>query len=236
MSDKKADKETKTEKVKLSIRMNDFLRINRKPIFVVLIVVIATVVGLGVFTSIQKSLASNAAAMYEALNTKYTEWQSETVEDAKLTKGNGVLTDIENLLKKYKSSYSAQKALLLKAELLSARKDFKGAEEAYLLLAKNYSKSFLAPTALINAAAMAEEGGNKDNALKLLQQAETEFKPDTIGINRALFNIGRIFEEMKQFENASGAYSKLIVKGMDDDWTKLAHDRIIFLKANGLLK
>ncbi len=236
MSYMNLDKESKAEKIKLSIRMNDFLRKNRKPVLAIFIVIIAAVLGLGIFTAIQQTVVSKAAGEYESLVSLYETWESETAEDVKLAKGNELITGIENLSKKYKSSYSAQTALVMKAEILLARKDYKGAEETYLFLTQNYPKSHLAPTALLNAAAQAEEGGNKENALKLLQKAETEFKADTIGLNRALFNIGRIYEEMKQFENASSAYTKLIVKGIDDDWTKLAHDRIIYMKSSGLIK
>ena len=95
---------------------------------------------------------------------------------------------------------------------------------------EHFPKTYLAPIALQNAAVAAEERGAPDAAIAHYQAVVEKYTGKTVGIPHALFSIGRLSEASKDYAAAIASYEKLLSLYADDDWTKLAKDRIIILK------
>jgi TolA-binding protein len=96
--------------------------------------------------------------------------------------------------------------------------------------------SYIAPVALQGAANAADEQGASDRATADYRKFVDRYSDKTIGIPHAYFAIGRLAEQSKDYAAANTAYQKIIATWPDGDWTKLATDRIISLKSQGLLK
>lgn len=222
------------DKEKFSDRLNDFLRANRKALIILGIVVIALVVFVGAYSIVAQDRLNRSTVALERLEAQFDAWTSSSEAD-RPGKGDSILAEADALRKSYPKSYAAQRAAVVKARILFERKDYAGAEAAFTLIADEAPASHLAPVALSNAASMAEERGDSEAALSYLTRADAKY-PSAPGSARVVFSIGRVHEGMKQYDKALEAYNRLVARGDDDDWTKLARDRIIFLRSTGLAK
>ncbi|TFG78742.1 MAG: tetratricopeptide repeat protein [Spirochaetales bacterium] len=222
------------EKAHFPERLNDFMRANRIAIltFIVLIVIAVAALGIAAFIT-QDRLAKSTIAL-ETLESNYDAWTAIS-EDQRPGQSAAILSEADALISRYSREYAAQRARILKGLVLYELKDYAGAEDAYLGVSLAVPESHLAPVALANAAAMAEERGDTEAALAHLIEAENSY-PGAPGAGRVSFSIGRIYEETRQFDKAMAAYGRLVALGNESDWTKLAHDRIIYLRSLGLAK
>lgn len=227
VSNAKAD-----EKMKISDHINLFLRKNRVAILVVIAVIILAIIGLGVWSAVHERSVALSTSALESVEADYDAYLGAAEAD-KAAKGDAILAAIDGIQKRYGKTYASLRSAVVKAKLLYERKDIAGAEAAYQSIANADPSSHLAPTALVNAAAMAEERGDLDAAIAHLEAADQKY-PDAPGASRVIFSIGRLYESQKQYAKATEAYARLVAKGADDDWTKLCRDRIIFLAAQGL--
>ncbi|MFA6507890.1 MAG: tetratricopeptide repeat protein, partial [Treponemataceae bacterium] len=151
-------------------------------------------------------------------------------DDAK--KNENVTALIADLKKvSIKKGYAAARALSITASVYADKKEWAEAEKNWLEAAQVDPKSYLAPIALYNAAAAAEERGDNKKALELYNRCAGEFKDSFPLAPRALFATGRINEDLKDFTTANAAYKKIIEQWPNDSWTKLAHSRIISIAA-----
>ncbi len=222
------------EAVKFSEKLNDFLRNNRKAIIIAGIAILALVVALGAYSFVRQDRLTKSTAALEAIEASFDAWTA-AAESEKAGQGDALLAATAELRKKHPGSYGALRASIVVARVLYARKDYAGAEAAFASVADEDPASHLAAPSLSNASAMAEERGDKEAALAYLLRADEAY-PGAPGAARVVFSIGRVYEETKQYDKAIGAYERLVAAGEDDDWTKLARDRIIFLRSTGLAK
>ncbi len=220
--------------VKFSERLNDFMHKYRVWFIGFGIVVLASVVVLGIWSVASSSILKNSTIAIEELEKNYQD-ASATNEGIDSAARDRLIAQSDAIMAKYGKRYAAAKASIIKADVLMASKDLEGAEKAYAASAESYPKSHLAPVALSNAAAVAEDRGDADAALKHLLKAEASY-PNAPGAGRITLSIGRIYESSKQYGKAMEAYARLIASGTDSDWTKLAHTRIILLKSQGLVQ
>lgn len=87
----------------------------------------------------------------------------------------------------------------------------------------------------MNAAISAEENLNTPKAVSYLTDLVQNYAKTSALAYRAQFNLGRLAESQKQWAVAKDAYQKLLDSFGSSSWTKLARDRIIYLKAQGLI-
>ncbi|PKL09613.1 MAG: hypothetical protein CVV51_02840 [Spirochaetae bacterium HGW-Spirochaetae-7] len=223
-----------SEQVKFSERFNAFLYANRKSFMALGIATIVLVVGIGIYSVASSASVAKSTVALEQLESDYDVWLKAD-ESGKAPLVPGLLVKADAVISRYARRYAGAKATMIKAELLVSSNDLSGAEKAYASLAAAAPKSHLAPVALANAASVAENRGDNEAALAYLTQADTAY-PEAPGIGRVVLSIGRLYEGMKQYDKAMDAYGRLIASGIESDWTKLAHDRIILLKSLGLVK
>ncbi|GAB1454969.1 MAG: tetratricopeptide repeat protein [Spirochaetia bacterium] len=218
--------------VKFSEKLNNFMYSYRTWFIGFGAVVLATVVGLGIWTVVSSSILKNSTIAIEELEKSFQE-AGAADEGFDSTASQGLIEQADAIMAKYGKRYAAAKASIIKADILMASNDLVAAEKAYAASAESYPKSHIAPVALSNAASAAEDRGDAEAALTHLLKAETQY-PGAPGADRITLSIGRIYEASKQYGKAMEAYARLIASGRESDWTKLAHTRIILLKSQGL--
>lgn len=222
------------EKVKFVEHVNAFMHANRKVFLFLVIAIMVGVVGLGVYSAVSSNIIVKSTIALDSLEASYKEFSS--LEDAeKVTKSTDLITGADVLISKYGKRYAAVRASMIKAEVLFAINDAAAAEKLFAAIADLYPKSHLAPVALANAAGIAEDRGDSDLALTYLNKVESTY-PAAPGIGRIALSIGRIYETTKLYDKALETYSRLVATGVESDWTKIAHDRIILMKSQGLVK
>jgi predicted negative regulator of RcsB-dependent stress response len=222
------------EQVKFVDRINDFMHSNRKVFLFLFSAILVGVVGLGVYSAVSSNLVVKSTIALDGLEASYKEFSALEVAE-KASKSATLIAEADTLTSKYGKRYAAVRASLIKAEVFAAINDFQASEKALTSLADTYPKSHLAPVALANAAAIAEDRGDTDLALTYLTRIESSY-PVAPGLGRVTLSIGRIYETTKLHDKAFETYTRLIATGVESDWTKIAHDRIILLKSQGLVK
>jgi tetratricopeptide (TPR) repeat protein len=214
----------------------DFLRKYRLPVLIVFGLAVLAVLGVGIGTAIIDSAVTASTTRLEKLETDYQLYSNEqdTVKKADLEKA--LLVSVDAIVKKGPHLFAAQKALIYKAKIEETKNDWSSAEKDWLAIAAAVPNSYLAPIALQGAAVDAEELDANDRAIADYQKLIDKYGSKAIGIPHAYFALGRIAEQSKDYASALVSYQKIVSTWPDDDWTKLATDRIIFIKSHGLSK
>jgi tetratricopeptide (TPR) repeat protein len=227
---------SKSEQKTLYVTLSDFLRNNRVAVLILFAVIVLAVIGVAVGTAIKDGQTKAAAASLEKLDADYAAYSSEQDATKKAELEKSFVVSADKTVKQWNGKYAAQKALAYKAKIDESNKDWSSAEKEWLSLLSSSSGSYLAPVALQGAAAAAEEQGAFDRSLADYKKLVDKYASTTIGIPHAYFSIGRLSEGTKDYAGALAAYQKIVSTWPDSDWTKLATDRIIFLKSSGLVK
>lgn len=134
------------------------------------------------------------------------------------------------------SGYAGSRAYSLIARLHGKKKEWKEAGEAWIKAAEKGKKTYLAPVAFYNAAVMAEEQGDTENAIQHYGSCLALGTAFPVSV-RAQFALGRLYQERNDFPAAVEAYQKLIDEWPDSEttWKNLARSLIISITAeNGL--
>lgn len=224
------------EKASFSQGLADFIRAHRVGFIAFVGLVLALIIGLAVWSALSSANAKAAATRTEALAQELSSWISATEESKKAELEKSLSAGIDEVLAKWPRSFGAQRALGLKARIAEEKKDWKTAEETWLAVADRFPKVYLAPIALKNASVAAEERGAPEQAAAYLGRLVKDYEKSAPGMAHAYFALGRLAEQAKDYATAGAHYEKIVASFPDDDWTKLAKDRIIFLKSRGLLK
>ncbi len=222
------------EKAKFSDRLNDILRANRVAFLVISAIIVVAVAAIGIVAMVQQDRLVKSTIALEALEASFDAWAS-SAEESRPAASQALIAEADALIAKYAKDYAGLRARLIKGRAFVGANDYLGAEQAFASVAEAGPKSHLAPMALANASAMAEERGDLQAALGYLEKAKAAY-PASPGADRVGFSIGRIQESLKEYAKAMEAYSALVAGGADNDWTKLARDRIIYLRSVGLAK
>jgi tetratricopeptide (TPR) repeat protein len=230
MSGNEKIEEKKTvEKVTLGEGINNFIQNNRKGILICLGVIVAALAGFIGGIAIKDAVQNKALSRVEDFNSRYEELRWDISGGAKAEEVSALLDDLTAFAKKT-SGYAGGRAWAIIAGIRGDKKEWPEAEQAWSGAAKAASKTYLAPVALFNAAAAAEEQGNTEDAIRLYTEclAKADLFPAAA---RAQFSIGRLRESQNNRDAALDAYRTLISRWPGDPvWTNLAQNRIITLQ------
>jgi tetratricopeptide (TPR) repeat protein len=218
-----------SENKNISEKINDFVKNNRKAIFTVICTLFVLFVGLVAYLSITDSLNKKATIVMDEFNGKFDDLSLINEEDY-------YTEDVENLLAELKTfagktkGFAGSKTWAIIGQIYSGRKDWGNAQEAWLLSAKTGNKTYLGPVALFNAAAAAEEQGNLEQAIELLEQCVAH-KFEFPAAPRAQFSIGRLHETLGNNTSAVEAYRTVMIKWAEMPvWQNLARSRIAVIE------
>jgi tetratricopeptide (TPR) repeat protein len=212
----------------LGTRINDFIRNNRRTIFICLgLVVVFLAAFIGGLT-IRDKLREGAISRVEDLSRRYEELRFTITEESNAESVAALLGDLSAFASKT-SGYAGSRAHGLIAGIHGDKKEWAEAEQAWREAAKKAGKSYLAPVALFNAAAAAEGQGKIPEAIALYTECLT-MADSFPSAPRAQFAVGRLEEQQGNRENALEAYQTLRAKWPNDMlWQNLAQSRIISL-------
>jgi Uncharacterized protein conserved in bacteria len=217
-------------------KLGDFLRKYRIAILCLFGVCLLAVIGVAVGTEIKSSTLRTTTGRMEKLEENYATYSSESDQTKKTDLEKKLVADADEIVKKWPKSYAAQRAWVLKAKIDEQKKDWAAAEKDWNSIVGTAPASYLAPVALQGAAVAAEEQGASDRATKYYKTLVDKYTGSAVGIPHAYFAMGRLAEEGKDYATALVNYQKIVSTWPDDDWTKLATDRILSMKSKGLTK
>lgn len=231
----------------LAQKINDFLVQYRKIVLGILVCILVAVAGVIVWfvigeNSKKTSVTSVEKIIYELEDFKRedraknpssendAEDNEKNVSAAVKEAEDKAIEELKPLGLKYSSSYAGFRANTTIAEIYFQRKMYEDALKFYELAAKAVKNSYIEGVASFNAAACADELGDKEKALAYYERAsKVENFPL---IPRALFNTGRLYEALSKKEDAILSYNKLLEKYPQNEWALLAKSRIIVLTGN----
>ncbi len=228
------DKSVREEKPSIQSRLNDFLRKNRAAVIALFAAVLLVVAAAAVWTIVGERIDSRAAQALEKAEASLQEWYGMEQGPAATEKANEILAALDSIRSKYGKRYAAQKALVLAGRVRARNGDWTEAETLFRQAADLKKDSLLAGFALQEAAVAAEERGDPQAAIELWTRV-AGLPGFAVGVPHAHFALGSLYEEAKQYDKAKAEYDKLTASFPDNDWTKLARNRIILLKSQGLL-
>jgi hypothetical protein len=226
----------KTGPKKFSEKLDAFIRANRVVLLVVLAVLVAGVAFIAVYSAVGTATMNASTARIEKLTGDFDAWSSDTDAAKKADAEKALVADLNGVIRKWPRQFASARAYAMLARISQANKDWDGAEKNWVAIADRFPKTFIAPLALINAAAAAEERGANDAASAYYKKVVDKYTGKSVGLPHALFAIGRLAEGSNDYPAALSSYEKLVAQYPGDDWTKLAEDRIISIKAKGLAK
>jgi len=210
---------------------SEFIKRNRKGIYVTFGVIIFLFMGVIVFLSLNSYFQKKATGEVEELNGKYTELRSLLNDESHNDDVNNLLEKL-NAFVKGKRGYPGARGWTIIAQIYSGKEDWPKAEEAWRSAAKAGAKTYLAPAALFNAAAAAENQGKIEDAIELLEKCVT-YKFDFPAAPRAQFSIGRLNEQLGNKPAAVAAYRAILTNeqwSKIETWANLAQSRIIAIE------
>jgi tetratricopeptide (TPR) repeat protein len=210
-------------------KINDFIKNHRKAIFITVGILLLMFVGLIAFLSISDALNRKATAEIDELYGRYDELTLINDEDFYTEDLDYLLADLKTFAEKNRG-FAGSKAWSIIGQIYAGRKEWGPAQDAWLSAAKTGNNTYLAPMALFNAAAAAEEQGNLEQAVELLKQCVAH-KFEFPAAPRAQFSIGRLYETLDDLEAAIEAYREVLIKWPEMPvWHNLARSRLAVLE------
>ncbi len=222
-------------KVTFSDRLANFVDKRKIIIWAVLISIIVAIVLYFVFVERNKRLTEASTVLAEEAEDLYGQWLNETDEKKKSELETKLLDKIKLVLREYPHQYGSQRVLFVRANFYFNKKEWKKAASDFTYLADAFPKSYLARISLFNAASCNEELGNTNKAIELYRNLVDKYS-DSALVARSLFSIGRIYEGLNKYDEAKKVYNELEDKSPSSNWTKIARNRIIYLKVQGKIK
>jgi tetratricopeptide (TPR) repeat protein len=231
---KDRDAPTTTEKKTFSEKLADFISMHRMLIIGIGVAVVVAIAAVGVYTVVSGNIASASGRAMDLADQKFQTWSQETDEQKKADAEKSLIADLDSIAKKWPRTLAAQRALLKKSTILSQKKDYAEAEKTALDAFARNKKSYVAPVALQLAAVAAEEAGNTDTAIAHYTALTKDYLKTSPVVPSALFNLGRLQEDKKDYKAALASYNQLVSSFGGSEWALLAKNRVIYLKAQGL--
>jgi len=228
------EKQPQKEKKPFSEKLADFISARRMLIIGIGIAVVVVIAAVGIYTAVSGNIASDSSRAMDLADQKFQAWWQETDEQKKADAEKALMADLDSIAEKWPRTIAAQRALLRKSTILSQKKDYAEAEKAALDAFARNKKSYAAPVALQLAAISAEEAGNIDAAIAHYTTITKDYLKDNPSAPSALFNLGRLQEEKKDYVAAVASYNQLVSSFGDSDWALLAKNRLIYLRSQGL--
>ena len=206
--------ENLTAEEKMIGKVSSFYEKNRKLIIIVTLVVIVAIVGAIIGIGVSNSAKNNAQIKIANLEQRYGELILEENPDY-----SSLISDLEPMVKG--SSYPSVKAAYLLGLAYYEQKNYASAQSYFEKVYELNSKVYLAPVALVNAAACAEDQGNTAKALELYNQVSSDY-PESGVAAKAAFNAARINLLKGNIQLAQASFAQLASSYPNSEYGKLA--------------
>jgi len=226
------DQKNKTERENTGDKFNEFIQRNRTVIFSVISIIIILFIGAIIYISVKENMDIKAAEKIDDLNRRFGDLKENIKDEESQDDVNTLLDELKIFAAKTRG-FSGSKAWGIIGDIYSEKEKWMEAEEAYLNAAKIGKKTYLGPLAFFNAAAAAEEQGSLEKAIDYLTQS-LSLNIEFPAAPRAQFSIGRLNEQLGNYNEAKDAYFAVINNWSDlPVWQQLANSRIIAIDVKG---
>ena len=200
---------------KLQNRISGFFERNAKTLLIcaaALVVLVAIVVTV---TAVSSANREKAMVRIQGLE--------ETVIGAYAGMEDAAKADVISSLEAEEKgkSFVSFKASYLKGLAYFQDQKYQASYDAFMACVSKKSDSYLAPVALVNAAAAQEALGNTTEALDLYNRVTTDYKESGMGA-KALFNSGRIYFQQGNTALALSVFNQLIDRYPSSEYSALA--------------
>lgn len=219
----------------LQQRFIEFLSSNRIVLLTILIIIVVGIVGSFLYLEISDRRATAAANLAEELRSSYQEWTNLEEGEEKSAKLEEIETTASEIFDRFGNTFAAQRAHFVLASVAWENEEYEEAAAEFSTLAEEFSRSYLAPVALFNAAVAEEELGNPEEARSRYEKLVGEYADSSAQVPRALFALGRLSEGSESWEEAATYYNRILDEYGQSSWTTLARNRIIFLQTEELI-
>ena len=228
----KKEKSVQNETMDFSTRFGIFLRRYRLVFLVIAILAALSVIIVIGWTVINNIYLERSATAVEKIENQFDEWYSAD-ETKRVDIEAALLSEIEKTQKSFKNSFASIRALLIKGQLYYEKENYSEAMNSFLDAYQEDNKSDVGVTGLRNAASCALATGDTTKGIELFEVLVNEVSI-SFSFAHDSWLLGMLYEENKNYAKAKECYGKLIAIKPNDDWTKLAKSRMIFLNSNGL--
>jgi TolA-binding protein len=221
-----------TLKQRIVESIDNFFKARLIIVWIILIVLGFGVGGFFIWNEITKNVKQQSTILVEEAQEKYDKWLYTSDSDEKIKLEEELLADLSNVIKKYPDQFATQRALSIRGRMFSEKKEWEKAARDFRDIAKSFPRSYYAPTALFNAAVCYEELNDIETALEMLAELVKSYK-NSYDVAYALFMMGRMNEQRGRYSEAKQFYTELKEQYSSSNWSKLAQNRIIYLKVQG---
>lgn len=209
-------------------KLNNFLEKNFKVVLgIVLVLFVFLIVGV-VASSINAKSVEKSLSEIDQIDYIFRKDSAELNENDFTARQNDALENLESLSSK--SGIVGVRANMFKADILFQKNDFEASREAWLKAADSKKSAYTSAICFYNAAVCSENlndlQGAIDNYSKAINAKEFYL------IDHAYFNLGRVNEEIGNFDKAKEAYEKLNELHPNSPWAPVAKSRIISINSS----
>lgn len=229
------DSKTHQSDVKRSFgdRLIEFLTRYRVPLLVLVVAIGVVTASLVIYIAVRNNRIEQSLLAVETLADEYSavsgldRAQREERIDAIRERADDIAT-------RYSGMYAEARARMIHAQALYDIERFDEAATQFMAASfvRSAAGTYLAPSALMNAAVAFEVAGATERAVEILGSIADDH-PESALAARALFSTGRLLETLGRVDDATVAYNRLIDDYATSSWTNLARNRIISLTVEG---
>jgi tetratricopeptide (TPR) repeat protein len=224
--------EEKKEEQGIGDAIANFIQNKRRGIIICLAGIVIVVVGCIAGFAIRNVLHDKALGVLTDFSDRYDKLIIDVSEPEKAVDVQTLLDELAAFTGRH-SGYVAAQAHFIAASIYAEKKDWPQAEKEWNDAAKDGAKTYLAPSALFNAAVAAEEQGNMAQAVAYYTES-LSYAADFPEAPRAQFAIGRLLETQGDTQGALEAYKIIMEKWSNAAvWINLAQNRILVLENSG---
>ncbi len=185
----------------------------------VLIIIVACVIAVAIIASIVTVNVVNSSKEKAQVKIAKLEQQYAEVLASENQDWTALTADLQAMVSG--SSYASVKAQYLLGLVYYQQADYAKALEAFNKAYDLNKDIYLAPLALVNAGACAEEGGDTAKALEIYNQIYNDY-PESGAASKALFNVARIYYQQGNTQLAQATFAQVADYYPNSEYGKLA--------------
>ena len=227
---KKDKKLTSSEKI--AARTESFFAKNARLLAIIgiIIVVICVVIAVVSVTS-NSSRDKIATATYDLEQDYYNLLIMDDTTDEYDAAVNGFIASADSIIAEAKTGdYASLKAKYLLGLYYYDIDEWSNALSCFEQVVNEGGSTYLVSLSMMNAAASAENAGDKDTALSYYNRVWDTYAAEAPESPKALFNAARIYEQTGDTELAVATYSQLRDEFTSSEYAALAEARLLVLE------
>ena len=205
------------------------LNANRKAILITIASIVLLIIIALIVVSISTNNTEKAMLQADQILLDLQQWSGMEAGAEKDALEAEIVSSADELIAKGKVGYPLARAHQSKGILFFLKEDYENAAKSFDIVSTTFTKSYLAPVALANAAVCYEYLGRTDEAISRLQTIVDTYGSVSSESPHALFSIGRLYETTDTAA-AIMAFQQLTEEYPDSEWANLANSRLIALQ------